>query len=306
MTGFVILNYNTWEESKRCILSVFESNLNDDYKIYLVDNGSTVLPCEELQVLLSHEKVQCIANKSNVGYARGNNIGIEFALNDGCESIVVSNNDVVFCADSVSFMRDYIHDNPETGIVGPKILDSSNVVQRSHLAVRTGLKEKYLVRTFLRGFAQTLNQAYYASCAVTSPLEVYAVSGCCFIISRSCAKALSPVFDERTFLYEEELILGIRMEKAGFKTVYLPKSVVFHYHGSSSKHVKAFAFTEFVKSEIYYCKSYLNANVFKVLPLYLIRLSSYILRSFTSKDFVKGFPKFVGQTIPRLFSKDGC
>jgi len=202
-------------------------------------------------------------------------------------------------------MIDYIRDNPETGIVGPKILDSRNTVQRASLAVRTGLREKYLTRTILRIFARALNKAYYASCAATSPLEVYAVSGCCFIISRSCAKALSPVFDENTFLYEEELILGIRMEKAGFKTVYLPKSVVFHYHGSSSKHVKAFAFTEFVKSEIYYCKSYLNANVFKVLPLYLIRISSYILRSFTSKDFLKGFPKFFGQTIPRLFSKDG-
>lgn len=305
MTGFVILNYNTWEESKQCIVSVFESNLNDDYRIYLVDNGSSVLPCEEIQILLSHEKVEYVANKSNVGYARGNNIGIEYALDDGCDSIVVSNSDVVFCANSVSIMRDYIHNNPETGIVGPRILNGKNIVQRSNMLIKTGLKQKYLFRTFLHRFLQSYNKEYRGSYSGTSPVLVHAVSGCCFMISRNCARALSPVFDENTFLYEEELILGFRMEKVGFKTVYLPESVVFHYHGSSSKNVKAFAFTEFVKSEIYYCKSYLKANVFKVLPLYLIRLSSYIVRSFTSKDFLKGFPKFVGQTILRLFSKGG-
>ena len=77
------------------------------------------------------------------------------------------------------------------------------------------------------------------------------------MFSRKCALDVTPL-DEKPFLYEEELILGISMEKAGWKTVYDPKSVVHHLHGNSTEKVKAFAYTCNICSEIYFCREYLK------------------------------------------------
>ena len=66
--------------------------------------------------------------------------------------------------------------------------------------------------------------------------------------------------DETPFLYEEELILGISMEKKGWKTVYDPNSVIHHLHGNSTEKVKAFAYTCNICSEIYFCRQYLNGR----------------------------------------------
>ena len=77
------------------------------------------------------------------------------------------------------------------------------------------------------------------------------------MFSRKCALDVTPL-DEKPFLYEEELILGISMEKAGWKTVYDPKSVVHHLHGNSTEKVKTFAYTCNICSEIYFCREYLK------------------------------------------------
>ena len=77
------------------------------------------------------------------------------------------------------------------------------------------------------------------------------------MFSRKCALDVTPL-DEKPFLYEEELILGISMEKAGWKTVYDPKSVVHHLHGNSTEKVKAFAYTCNICSEIYFCRELMN------------------------------------------------
>ena len=57
------------------------------------------------------------------------------------------------------------------------------------------------------------------------------------MFSRKCALDVTPL-DETPFLYEEELILGISMEKKGWKTVYDPNSVIHHLHGNSTEKVK--------------------------------------------------------------------
>ena len=93
------------------------------------------------------------------------------------------------------------------------------------------------------------------------------------MFSRKCALDVTPL-DEKPFLYEEELILGISMEKAGWKTVYDPKSVVHHLHGNSTEKVKAFAYTCNICSEIYFCREYLKMKKWHILPLYWYRTIS--------------------------------
>ena len=303
MLGIVILNYINWEDTSKCIKSIYETTKNLDYRIYLVDNDSPNPPTDEIIKLLKNKNITYIKNKKNKGYSSGNNIGIKKAIEDGCDAILISNNDVIFLEDSIYKMLEYLNSNSDVGIIGPKIYNLDGSVHVPSMCIRTGLKEKYLVRTVLRKLFRSLSKKYYCQDKNTNkPLTVHAVLGCCFMMSRKCALDITP-FDENTFLYEEELIIGIQMERKGYKTVYYPNSSIIHAHGQSTKNVKAFSFICFVESEIYYCKKYLNANIIQILPLYIIRTVSYVIKTFKYKDFRKNIIKYCRTTWPRLFIK---
>lgn len=102
--------------------------------------------------------------------------------------------------------------------------------------------------------------------------------------------------DENTFLYEEELIIGYRMKKTHFQTIILSQVHVIHLEGQTTKNVSAFAYTEFVKSEIYYCIEYLQTRGFKLYLLFYIRCISFLLRSLKYKTYRKYLRTFMSQT----------
>ena len=158
-------------------------------------------------------------------------------------------------------------------------------IQKSNLCRRTGMKEKYLVRTRLNAIFRKEYATYFGfDRDYNTTFEVYAVLGCCFLMTRECAQKVTPL-DEHPFLYEEELILGIQMEQAGYHTVYDADAVIEHLHGGSTKNVKAFSFAHNIKSEIYYCKAYLKASNAAIYPLYWYRVGLYLIRCLKYQDF---------------------
>ena len=103
--------------------------------------------------------------------------------------------------------------------------------------------------------------------------SVYAVLGCCLLLSRTCAEAVTP-FDEYPFLYEEELMLGIRMEERGFRTVYHGAAVI----------------------------EYLGMRKWQILPLYWYRVALYLARCARYgefRDFWGEFRAMTGEELRR-------
>lgn len=182
------------------------------------------------------------------------------------------------------------------GIVGPKIFLRDGSIQKECMMRKTGIREKYLLRTRFYLFFPRLNNSYWGRehDYESEVFQVYAVMGCCFMFSRKCALDVTPL-DENPFLYEEELILGISMEKKGWKTVYDPSSVIHHLHGNSTEKVKAFAYTCNICSEIYFCRQYLNMKKWQILPLYWYRSVLYGLKMLRYQDF----RKYVGEYVKR-------
>lgn len=285
MIGIVILNYRNWDDTRRCVQSIHANPPKDRYAIILVDNASENTPGYDLQAFLGRYQVCFIQNRENLGYNAGNNIGIAKALELGCGDVLVSNNDVRYFPGSIQEMQDCLHSRRRAGIVGPMVLDRRGQAQSSVLCRKTGLKEKYMVRTRANAIFRRSWRTYFGyGRDAHKAYEVYAVLGCCFMMSGRCAEALAPL-DEHPFLYEEELILGIQMERQGFRTVYDPKAVVWHLHGASTRQREAFAFAHNVRSEIYYCRAYLHAAKWQVYPLYCYRVALYLLRCVGNPDF---------------------
>ena len=301
MVGIVILNYNSWEDTKKCIDSIEETEKRVSYCIYLVDNASSKPMPKELLPYLKKENIIFIQSDKNRGYSAGNNIGINQALEDGCEAILISNSDVRYESNSIGKLYQYLKSHPDVGIVGPKIILGDGSLQRECMCRKTGIREKYLLRTRFHIFFPKYNRKYWGRQHDyhKETFSVYAVLGCCFMISSACAKEVTPL-DENPFLYEEELILGIKMEEAQWKTVYFPESVIQHLHGQSTKHVKAFAYTCNIVSEIYYCRTYLKMKKWQIWPLYLYRTMLYLGRAAMYKEFKKGLKSYFKETRKEL------
>ncbi|MDY3909010.1 MAG: glycosyltransferase family 2 protein [Eubacterium sp.] len=294
MIGVVILNYNNWKDTIACIESIHEGSA--DLQIYLVDNASPSSPPPGFDTLIQSRNIVFLKSKKNVGYAAGNNIGIRQALSDGCGAVLISNNDVRFEPGCIAGLYEYLCKHPNVGIVGPKILDADGNVQKSCLCRKTGLKEKYLVRTRLNLFFRRQHRTYFGlDRDYDVAFSVYAVQGSCFMISPSCVREVFP-FDEGTFLYEEEYIVGIRMEEKGYETHYNPSCVIRHLHGQSTDQVKPFAYTCETVSEIYYCRNYLRAANWQIYPLYLYRIIKYIGKSMKSGEFRAYWREFRNRT----------
>lgn len=281
MTGIIILNYRTWNTTLRCIQSIQSTEPEGTYHIYLIDNASPNPMPEELHTYI--ERYQNIITyqqaKENRGYAAGNNIGIALAKKDGCDMLLITNNDIVFHKHSISTLVDSLKNHPEAGIAGPRVVNEDGETQISRCSMKTGMKEVLQINTILKLVCKKKWKKYY--CLDQNPEEavyVYHVSGCCFAMTGECADQVTPL-DEGTVLYNEELILGIRMEEAGWKTYYEPQSVVVHQHGHTTGQVQPFMYQCISQSELYYCSKYLHAKRWQLWLLMRYRMLLYKVRT---------------------------
>lgn len=281
MTGIVILNYQTWDISYRCVKNIIKTQQEILYHIYLVDNASpNPIPKKFSNYLeMNKERITFLQSSKNCGYAAGNNIGINHALLDGCDNLLITNNDILFEKDSVTELIKVLDDEKKIGIAGPKVVNDKGEIQISRCSMKTGIKEIFQIFTVAKKFfRKKWNKYYCLNQNPDKPAFVYYVSGCCFAISRVCALEVTPL-DEGTVLYDEELILGIRMEQQGYKTYYNPKSVVVHQHGGTTNQMQPFMHQCICQSELYYCNKYLKAKKWQLSLLYHYRRGLYWIRS---------------------------
>lgn len=290
MLGIILLNYNEWNLCIECIQSI-RTSFKQMYKIYLVDNNSPQKYDEAFKTFIEKSSdVVFIQSNINKGYAGGNNIGLKKAIEDECDNFLISNNDVIFRPGSLETMLDYLSSNERVGIVGPKVYTPDGRIQEINMGCKMTLSGKYLYilrKTPFRVLSRSFVRKFHCeSERLDMPFKVYAVSGCCFMIKGSIINGIYPL-DEGTFLYEEENIIGIKMEQLQMDTVYCSTAEILHLGGGSTQKVSEFSYKCGVNSEIYYCKKYLGVSILQILPLYCIRMIVYI------KNFgIKMLPSF--------------
>lgn len=260
MIGIVILNYETWDVTLQCMESIMEAENEEMIRIYLVDNASTRKKPKEIDRFIEQHSVTYIEAAENRGYAAGNNLGICRALEDQCTYVLITNNDIRFRSAAIHRMKQLLESSDRIGIVGPQVVGLDGIHQPSVAMYRTGIREIFHFYTGFRCFHRKAMREYQGMDQdAGGQYPVYHVSGCCFLMNRKAAETLYPL-DENTFLYDEELIIGIRMEQAGLQTWYCGTAVVEHHHGYTTQKNSAFMQKCIRESEQYYCREYLQAN----------------------------------------------
>ena len=295
----MILNYETWDATLRCIKSIEKAENTESVRVYLIDNASSSdMPVALKQYINDHDVVY-ISSKENRGYAAGNNLGIRKALEDQCGYILISNNDIVYRKDSIETMCEFLKEK-HGGIVGPQVVDPQGKHQPSVAMGKTGMKEIFRFYTVLKCFQRKAMMKYQGMhLQKDSQFRVFHVSGCCFMMDRQTAELLYPL-DENTFLYDEELIIGIRMQLANKQTWYNGKAIVEHHHGYTTQRNSAFMQKCIRDSEQYYCREYLHASRVQIALLYWYRKMLYLFRSVRYETFRKQWKWFRRMTKKEL------
>lgn len=258
--AFVILNYGTYKETTECVLSIMEHIDVDDYNITIVDNGSSDNSLEQFrEKYFDNEKIDILSTDKNLGFAKGNNIGIEYVNEEySPDFVVVMNSDTEIFQDDLYYKIITEYEKSHFGVLGPMMLvgsgkcDDSPWIPMTLTQMEGQLKHLEREYRFLKVFPYNIykikNKIHSFFKDNVDELHFHGnfwqyqvgveLQGAFLIFSKEIFKYIEG-FDPRTFLYYEEQLLYLAVKKSGMKMVYDPKIAVYHKDGISTKKTKS-------------------------------------------------------------------
>lgn len=216
----LLLNWNGINFTRKCLRSLLKTDY-PNFEIIIVDNGST----EDEAGLLEKEfgkRVTIVSSKVNLGYAGGINFAYKKSTGD---YVMFLNNDMEFQKDWLVPLVNILKENQDIGACQPKIKDLKAKENFEYAAAAGGYID-ILGYTFARGrifSAVEKDRGQYDQSVRVSWAGVV-------LVKRSVLKRTG-LFDPLYFTYAEDVDLCYRISGQGYKIVYVPESVVYHYGG---------------------------------------------------------------------------
>ncbi len=211
LVSIIILNYNGEEFLENCLESIFRET-NQDFEVIVVDNDSPDKSGEKFSK--KYQKCNFILNKKNFGVSEGLNIGIK---NANGEFIILLNNDLIVAPKWLDYLFE-AYQNKGEGLYQPKFLkikDKSIIDSAGNL-----------INIFGFGFSREKGKKDLSQYNTIE--EIGFAAGTCLFCSKEIFNKIG-LFDEKLFAYNEDLDLGWRAKLSGYKSYYVPKSIVYHY-----------------------------------------------------------------------------
>lgn len=258
--AFVILHYQNIDDTVACIKSL-QDNLNyENKKIVVVDNASPNGTGKRLQERYNAvEQVQVLLADVNEGYARGNNLGYQYAREElQSDFIIVLNNDTM--VKQKDFCDVIIEKYHEKGyhLLGPDVVDENGNHQNPNRVERVGIpkikkiiRNRKIIRTYLKikslvGWTKSMRlleilerreeKKAKANTTYKTERENVVLHGSCIVFSPSYVKENAEAFYPNTFMYFEEDILACKCQDKGYLTLYTPSVSILHRAESSTKY----------------------------------------------------------------------
>lgn len=268
---FVILNYNLYQDTISCVASIKNRIDTRRYKIIIVDNASVNGAGELLREYFKNDQqIEIILLAKNIGFAKGNNIGINQARLEGASFICCINDDAEILSKNFFQIINEKYTAFQPALIGPKIINRNGEIddfshpfrsireyeeilerikketfgqykKRKSLnlksKVRSLVDQHKLSRRLFRQMKLRLRgiDPYKMSVPLyTQDTEDLVMSGCCLIFTPVFFKQLKG-FNEATFLYWEEEFLQASMLEKGLHSLYIPEIEILHKEGVSTE-----------------------------------------------------------------------
>lgn len=220
----VILNWNGKNDTIECLNSLNSITYNN-HDIFVVDNGSTDGSVECLKALFPG--IEIIETGSNLGYAGGNNVGIQQAIDSGADYVLLLNNDIVVDKAFLDELVNVAESDEKIGFVGPKVYFYDYDGRRDVINF-AGAKINYYRGAILRKGWRESDHGQYDQVE-----EMGFVEGSCVLVKRQVIEKVG-VLDPEYFTYWEDIDWCARGYKAGYMSYYVPKSKIWHKISTSN------------------------------------------------------------------------
>lgn len=224
MLSIIIVNYNTRKLTLDCLFSLRKDKTIPTYEVILIDNASSDGSVKEFKKLKWRNLIIKV-NKENLGFAKAVNQGIRIAKGD---YVFLLNSDAMVKKGAIRKLIDFAKKNKDTGVVAPRLLNADGSIQPSCFNFPSVLRA---FKQYVLGFEGLLDKFYPKG---KKPVVVESVVGAAFLITPRALKEVG-LFDERYFMYFEDIDYCRRIKKKNLKVYYLPEAEVIHLHGQSVK-----------------------------------------------------------------------
>jgi GT2 family glycosyltransferase len=197
--------------------------------LYIVDNS----PEDHLKVLATDSRIRYIHTGQNLGFGRGHNVILEEVTKQSKYHIIL-NPDVLFERGTVEKICEFMERSPDVGLTIPKVIDEHGVLQNSYkrLPAPFDLMLRRFGSVFSSVFKKRLERYEMLDKDLSKSFDVPSVSGC-FMFFRNSALRDIGFFDDRYFIYLEDVDISRRM-MARYRNVYFPDAVIVHLHARAS------------------------------------------------------------------------
>ena len=273
MLSIVILSWNTEALLKQCLESLEEGCEGiGGCEVVVVDNGSTDGSSEmvrKYQIRNTKYKIRLIENQSNLGFAKGNNIGIKQARG---KYIMLLNSDTIVEKGSMAKLVNYLDQHSEVAAVSPLLLNEDGSYQKDPCY----LKSPSLLFVFLyynpitrKIVSKFLPHLLYSSADFTKPSLIELVSGAAVMLRKEILEKVGGLDEDYPHFFED-VDLSYQLRKLGFRLVLIPEAKVIHLGGRSlqpkiKKEGKdEFYFLNFYGLFLFFRKNYSSFKTFLV------------------------------------------
>lgn len=247
--AIIILNYNSSDDTVRLVKNIRENE--SDYQVIVVDNHSTQVEMDKLEVLGGSKDVVIIRSKENIGYAAGNNIGLRWAMERGYEYFLIANSDTeIIHPNTVKAMKESMERYGAVAL-GPKMLNGVGDVDSGIIVDNKMGRTKRL--------------------EVSEVTECRSIIGAFLLLSRTIIDKVG-FLPEEYFLYREETDYLVKAYEKKLKIIYDPEIEIIHRHGATTGGVWDYYFN---RNTIYFARKIHGSNVV-ILALFHFLKSLYL------------------------------
>ena len=279
--GVAILTYNSGNHIKRC-LSSLTKNTYPNYHIVIIDNASSDNTVFLIRRFFPHIKVIC--NEHNLGYAKGNNLGIRYLMEKlHCDYILLLNSDTVVADSIISQLLLPFSNNPDIGITGAIV---TYFAKPSHIWFAGGYFNRFSCYTRHQYMNHHIN-TYKFKDHITDY-----ISGCCMMVKKELFTKIG-LLDESYEMYFEDVAFCLAAKQNNYFSFLIAKPLVKHIVSASSGKKGSNQLTSlrayfYARNPFIYIKknSHGQYKLTNILGQFAIRFPYYMMQMINTKDWL--------------------
>lgn len=262
--SIIIVSWNVRDLLRDCLRSIEEGRGELSIQTIVVDGASA--DGSAAMVATEFPWVDLLAMDENVGFPRGNNIGLERARG---RYVLLLNPDTRVLDDALPALVGYADLHPDVDALGPQVLYADGSVQPSRFrfpTFATGL----FVSTWMDGVVPGVLRHYsMEDIPVDQTVEADWLLGACILVPREVVEKVGGL-DEAYFMYAEELDWCRRLKNGGGRVVYGPVARVLHFVGKSSEQAVTARHINFQRAKLRYFRKYHGRLIAGLLRVHII------------------------------------